>query len=148
MTFDQLLTGRTREYNLRSFVAGTTVDSSSKKGTADRCEGTCNLTQGFKSPTRRPSMTGLIERIPAPIRSLWKAETELRRGLWASILNRKEPNPHYAAARRYFDEALSSGKASKQAKWGSAEHVAATVEQDEIDEATKKNDGPTNTPRF
>lgn len=95
-------------------------------------------------------MTGLVDRVPAPIRSLWNAEVELRRGLWASVLHRGEPNPHYREARRHFDEALSSRRpATKESgKWGSAEHVAATVEQDEIDEATKKTSDPDNAPRF
>jgi hypothetical protein len=89
-------------------------------------------------------MTGLIERIPAPIRSLWKAKIELRRGLWASILNPTRTTPRRAVI---FDEALNSGNAPKEAKWGSAEHVAATVEQDRIDEAAKADNGPTNPPR-
>lgn len=95
-------------------------------------------------------MTGLIDRLPAPIRSLWNAEVELRRGLWASVLNRGEPNPHYGEARRHLDEAISSRRTATEetAKWGSAEHVAATVEQDEIDEATKKPSDPGNAPRF
>lgn len=85
-------------------------------------------------------MNDLLERIPAPIRSLWNAEVELRRGLWASLLKRGEPNPHYAEARRYFDEALNSRNRvpDEQGKWGSAEHVAATVEQDEVDKATAR----------
>ena len=94
-------------------------------------------------------MTDLFDRIPAPIRSLWNAEIELRRGLWASVLKRGEPNPHYGEARRHFDEALKSRNrvADDQGKWGSADHVAATVEQDRIDEAAKKPHDP-NGPRF
>lgn len=88
-------------------------------------------------------MTSLLERIPAPIRSLWKAEVELRRALWGSILQRGQPNPHYEEARRYFNEALQrEGQPTPQAEWGSADHVAATVEQDRIDEATKKGPRP------
>jgi hypothetical protein len=97
-------------------------------------------------------MTDLFDRIPAPIRSLWKAEVELRRGLWASILQRDQPNPHYDEARRHFNEALAPGEkrvdADEPPKWGSADHVAATVEQDRIDEATKKPHDPGEAPRF
>lgn len=95
-------------------------------------------------------MPDIFERIPAPIRSLWKAEVELRRGLWASVLRRDQPNPHYEEARRYFDEAVGRGNSptKTEAKWGSAEHVADTVEQDRVDEAAKKRDDPSGASRF
>lgn len=95
-------------------------------------------------------MTGLLDRLPAPLRSLWNAEVELRRGLWASVLNRGEPNPHYGEARRHMNEAISSRRpvSEEAGKWGSAEHVTATVEQDKIDEATKKPFDPDNASRL
>lgn len=95
-------------------------------------------------------MTSLLDRVPASIRSLWNAEVELRRGLWASVLSRGEPNPHYDEARRHWNKAISTRRpvSEKSGEWGSAEHVAATVEQDEIDEATKKPSDPDNAPRF
>jgi hypothetical protein len=84
-------------------------------------------------------MANLLDRIPAPIRSLWNAEIEFRRGIWASVLHRGEPNPHYGEARRHFNEALQTHPHVPEDKgtWESAEHVAATVEQDRIDESGK-----------
>ena len=95
-------------------------------------------------------MANLLDRVPAPIRSLWNAEIELRRGIWASVLHRGEPNPHYGEARRHFNEALQTQPPvpEEKGKWGSAEHVAATVEQDRIDEAAKKESEPGQVPRF
>jgi hypothetical protein len=97
-------------------------------------------------------MTDFFAKIPAPIRSLWHAEAELRRGLWASILKRDQPNPHYHEARRHFNEALAPAREpvpdAEKGKWGSADHVAATVEQDRIDEASKKPHDPSDAPRF
>jgi len=96
-------------------------------------------------------MTNLLDSIPAPLRSLWKAEIELRRGLWASVLKRSEPNPHYSEARRFFREALQARQATPEdedrGKWGSAQHVAATVEQDRIDEATERVSDDGRAPR-
>lgn len=93
-------------------------------------------------------MLNLWDRIPAPIQSLWKAEIELRRGLWASILRRGQTNPHYQEARRLFDEALETRASTpKPAEWGSAEHVADTVEQDRTDNVvTRPHSG--DAPRF
>lgn len=81
-------------------------------------------------------MTNLLEKIPAPIRSLWKAEVELRRGLWASILDRGQPNPHYERARRHLDEALQSERNPvEKTHWGSADDVPITGEHDLTDDA-------------
>ena len=93
-------------------------------------------------------MNDLFARIPAPIRSLWNAEIELRRGIWASILKRDQPNPHYAEARRHFDEAISkTSPPAKQAEWGSSEHVADTVQQRREEAEMSKEKGSTNTQR-
>lgn len=93
-------------------------------------------------------MNDLLDRIPAPIRSLWNAEIELRRGIWASILKRDQPNPHYAEARRHFDEAISkTSPPTKQAEWGSSEHIADTLEQRRTDAEIEKDKGSTSTHR-
>lgn len=95
-------------------------------------------------------MSNLLDRIPAPIRSLWHAEIELRRGIWASVLRRGEQNSHYGEARRHFNEALQTQPhvPEEKGKWGNADHVAATVEQDRIDEAAKRDSDPGQAPRF
>jgi hypothetical protein len=93
-------------------------------------------------------MSDLIDRIPAPIRSLWNAEVELRRGIWASILKRDQPNPHYAEARRHFDEAVNNiNPPTKQAKWGSEAHTADTVEQRRKEADMDRRNDQTDTPR-
>lgn len=93
-------------------------------------------------------MADLLDRIPAPVRSLWKAEIALRRGLWASVLHRNEANPHYEEARQHWNDAIKGTPdvSNKSGEWGGRDHVAATVDQDRVEKQADKQSGGNSAP--
>jgi hypothetical protein len=54
-------------------------------------------------------MTGIVESIPAYLKSLWDLETELRRAAQNTLLLRNvQASQHLEEARRHFNDALKA----------------------------------------
>jgi hypothetical protein len=77
-------------------------------------------------------MSSILDKIPAPLRSLWDSEVELRRAFQNTVfMRREEASQHWAEAKRHFSEALEGFRRREvegKGEWGSYSHTAATLQ--------------------